>query len=374
MADTTNTRTDRKRNDRSVNTISGVRELRNGIETLLSDSPRSRPGSGLVDSLTNSLISSGLVNAGDYYSGAGSDTIQEGFDYTGIPGGNYLGMLTPKDAAELVFNHNEALYDRQFQEYMSNTSYQRAVADMSAAGINPVLAYRNGGAITPSGSAASAPSGSSAMDLFGLLVNLLGQKNQLAIAGVQADATVESAKISAAAQKYGTEEGKAEAKANARLMNAEAEIKELSKDDVVRNAKSNADLTEKKVAECEEARKAIIQQIEESRQTVQTAKAQAALYVAEAFFKKAEAWQIGRLTEPMARAYDAKADADAVTAEIGMIRIDSGEIKAICDEAIANAKNAGLKAEVNEAIVHPENFNEEFTLAMRILTGKKLME
>lgn len=374
MADTINTRTDRKRNDRSVNVISGVRELRNGIESLLSDSPRSRPGSGLIDSVTNSLISSGLVNAGDYYRGAGSNTIQEGFDYTGVPGGNYLGLLTPKDAAELVFNHNEALYDRQFQEYMSNTSYQRAVADMSAAGINPVLAYRNGGAITPSGSSASAPAGSSAMDVFGLLVNLLGQKNQLAIADVQAEATVKAAQINAAAQKYGTEEGKEEAKANARLLNVEAEIKELSKDDVVRNAKSNADLTEKKVAECEEARKAIVQQIVESQQTVKTAEAQAALYVAEATFKKMEAWQIGRLTESMVKAYEAKSSADSVTAELNRLRISNGEIQAICDEAIANAKNAGLKAEVNEAIVHPENFNEEFTLAMRILTGKKLLE
>lgn len=41
-----------------------------------------------------------------------------------------------------------------FQAEMSGSSYQRAVADMMAAGLNPMLAYSQGGASTPGGQTA----------------------------------------------------------------------------------------------------------------------------------------------------------------------------------------------------------------------------
>lgn len=80
----------------------------------------------------------------------------------------------------------EAEKNRNWQETMSNTAYQRQVADMRAAGVNPALMYGNGssGATTPSGatgSASSAPAQFSMSDLMGLIK----MKKELAILDAQ---------------------------------------------------------------------------------------------------------------------------------------------------------------------------------------------
>jgi len=49
------------------------------------------------------------------------------------------------------FTAQQAEKQMNFQERMSNSAWQRGVADMQAAGINPMLAFNKGGASTPTG-------------------------------------------------------------------------------------------------------------------------------------------------------------------------------------------------------------------------------
>lgn len=106
----------------------------------------------------------------------------------GLAGGIFTNNSASKQASE----------NRQFQEDMSNTAHQREVADLQAAGLNPLLSV-NSGASVPSGNVAPVVNPvSSAMDAASSAMQLRTSAANVDAIKASADASRASAALSKA--------------------------------------------------------------------------------------------------------------------------------------------------------------------------------
>lgn len=166
------------------------------------------------------------------------------------------------------FNADQAQINREWNAQMDSTKYQRTVADMQAAGVNPALAM-NGGVTTQAASNSAASASSTPLLDLSSVVQMAMQAKQLRIQEKLADADV-------------------------RVKNAEADIKEA--DAGVRDEYNRLLLEGQKLSNdlTAEQRKQVIANIDKIGEEVELLKKQAAteierknLVIAETALRKA---------------------------------------------------------------------------------------
>lgn len=252
--------------------------------------------------------------------------------------------LTGAEREANEFASNEAQKTRDWEQQMSDTSYQRAVADMQAAGLNPALLYGSGanGAVTPSGPSASSvspSSGSSLSDILQLLSFSKEMKNLDA----------QTAEHSANAYKA-TEEG-IDVGRNADVRQQRLDI-DSQRLDLEKQAREDAhNMTNKQIEFIDSQRNEIAERIKTYAYENNLRISQAALAQEQALLARASAYQIYEMV-PYQQALMSSQTSEA-SAQSALLLLEKGYkqhlftdeyVDALIDKAISEANTAEARA------------------------------
>lgn len=169
------------------------------LEDALGTIPKDESNYGIFGNLgsgLNKLV--GLVSGffGNLTRLPDSELFNQGFSWLNqFTGANLTGAQQQMND----YNAEQAAIQRGWQERMSNTSYQRAVADLSNAGLNPAMVMGGSpGATTPSGSASSGTAvGAHASAILDLIMNKANLSMQDAMSKRQSETAIKTAQIAA---------------------------------------------------------------------------------------------------------------------------------------------------------------------------------
>lgn len=281
--------------------------------------------------------------------------------------------LTGKEREQNAFNANEAQKNRDFQQQMASTQYQRAVSDMQSAGINPALAVGNGGNAAPSGNAAS---GSTSMmqsegpDFASMILGMKQLQNETKVADSQV-AVGNSVITKNEAQAKEALAKAADSSASARHHNAQAESVEITNKTLEESNRLELDakrkaneLTDRQIESEKERKREIMASADLLIKKAETETEQQSLIRAKVLVEKATAHQIYVLTQIQkdkapheialldanAREKNASADLASLKYLVEQGLIDAGYYISMAEEANGRALDAKEKAKITSII------------------------